>query len=385
VNAHTIGGEMFGVLNTTQIFLIPLILLLIYILWFREKRISSGINTSTCREIPLTPAFMLLLFLTMFLFTLKNWFTFSERAALVLIFLFAFAIFGYQLFRQFNREPFRWAYLAGFVLPFFLMAQTLPYSSSDSVYVKKYKSLKIGMATGNFENSHNIGTGEGCDRVSQTEYFKQKYTVAAAALDFTEVQPVARTEFTYGAKLMLGSHNETRISDNREKNTFLLGVTPYASWESNWLGFGGGLHLGNLIFITENLSKEGSSHPESGSVYSPVYPQLYLRAGHRRWLFAEYRLADQFPSALPGFRQQLSIGTGLSLDNGTNVRIGFNTSDIYLLSGHFPIENKIVLEPMLLWGKSPYYLSPDYEKNYYQFSFGLGYRFGHSEGHRDSR
>ncbi|WP_372948671.1 prolipoprotein diacylglyceryl transferase [Mariniphaga sp.] len=384
-HAHAIGGEMTGLLNTTQIFLIPVILLVFFILRFREKHISTGFQTISGKDIPLTPAFLLFFLLALVFFTLKNWFTFPERVALILTFLVAFGIFGFQFIGQFYRAPYKWAYLAGFVLPFFLMAQTLPYSSSDSVYVKKYKSLKFGIATGKFENSHNIGTGDGCDRVSQTEYFKQKYTVAAAALEFTEEQPIARTEFTYGAKLMLGSHNETRISDNKEKNSFLVGVTPYASWESNWLGFGGGLHFGNLSFITENLQKDGSGRPESGSTFVPVYPQLYMRAGLRRWIFAEYRLADHFPSALPGFRQQLALGTGLGLDNGTNLRLGFNTDAIYFLSGRFPIENKIVLEPMVLWGKFPIYNYPDTEKYSYQFSFGLSYRFGHSEGYRSPR
>lgn len=382
VHAHIIGEEMVGFFNTTQLGLMPAIMLVFFILRLREKRNSMKFKPISGKDFSLAPAFLLLSLLTLLFFTMKNWFTFPERAALVLIFLVAFGIFGFQIFRQLYNAPYRWVYLAGCVLPFFLMAQTLPYSSSDSVYVKKYKSLKFGIATGNFENSHNIGTGEGCDRVSQTEYFKQKYTVAAAALEFTEEQPIDRTKFAYGAKLMLGSHNEIRISDNREKNTFLMGVTPYASWESNWLGLGGGLHLGNLSFVKENLQEEGSGRPESGSGYTPVYPMFYTRIGPRRWLFADYHFAHHFPSALPGFRQQLALGTGLGMDNGTNLRLGFNTEDIYFFSGNFPIENNFVLEPTILWGKSPWYSGHDPDKNFYQFSLGFSYRFGYTDGYR---
>lgn len=320
--------------------------------------------------------------LTLVFPAVKSWVTFSEIAALIFIFLVAFGVFSFQLFRRFNREPYRWLYLATLGLPFFLMAQTLPYYQNDSVYVKKYKSLKFGVANGNFENSHNIGTGEGCSRVSQTEYFKQKYTVAAAALEFTEKQPDANTELTYGAKLMVGSHEETRLSDNRTKNTFLLGVTPYVAWETNWVGAGGGLHLGSLSYTTENLRETGSGHPETGSKTPGIYPMFYTRFGPRRWVFADYHFAHHFPSALPGFRQQLALGTGLGMDNGTTLSIGFNTQDIFFLSGSFPVENRFVLEPMILWGKSPWYNRPDPDRNFYQFSFGIGYRFGHSEGNQ---
>lgn len=384
-HAHTIGGEMMGVFNFTQVFLVPVTLLLLFILGFREKHTQPKVETVQLEEFGLTPAFFFLFFLTMFFFIFKSWFTFSEKVALVFIFLIAFGIFGFQLFCRFFKEPYRWAYLAGCVLPFFLMAQTLPYSSSDSIYVKKYKSLKFGVATGNFENSHNIDTGEGCDRVSQTEYFKQEYNVAATALEFTEIQPANKRTLNYGGKLMVGSHRETRFSDMYSKTKFLFDLNPYILFEENWIGAGGGLHLGSLSYILENKQEEGSGFPSSGRKVTPVYPQFYLRVGPRRWYFAEYRLADHFPSALPGFRQQVAMGTGLGLDNGTNLRLGFNTEDIYFFSGHFPIDNKIMLEPMILWGKSPWYQRADPDKNFYQYSLGLGYRFGHTEGNRKAK
>jgi prolipoprotein diacylglyceryltransferase len=380
LHAHTIGGNMAGMLNITQLFLIPVMLLLLLLVAKREKQNTVIRTVERVNDFSIPEAFFVLLFLSLVFRGLKNWFVFPEMVVLMITLFTAFFVLGIHILWQIARNRKTWLYFAGFVLPIFLMAQTFPENTQDSVFVKKFKTIKFGAVTGTLENSHNIGMGEGCDRVSQTEYFKQKYTVAAAALEFTMEQPVARTEFTYGAKLMLGSHNETRISDNLEKNTFLFGVTPYATWESNWLGLGGGLHLGNLSFITENLRKEGSGRPESGSVYTPAYPQLYIRVGPRKWFFAEYRLADHFPSALPGFRQQLAMGTGLGLDNGTNLRLGFNTNDIYFVSGHFPIDNKIVLEPMVLWGTL--YNYPDSPNKFFQYSFGVGYRFGHTEGNR---
>jgi hypothetical protein len=134
--------------------------------------------------------------------------------------------------------------------------------------------------------------------------------------------------------------------------------------------------MGNLTYITENLTRDGSGIPTTGIGNVNVYPQFYTRLGIRKWIFAEYRFADYFPSALPGFRQQFAIGTGLGWNNGTLLRIGFNTNDITFLSGSFPIENRITLEPMLLWGKSP---KLDDNQTQFQFSVGASYHFGFRE------
>ncbi|MBK7370895.1 MAG: hypothetical protein IPJ09_05560 [Saprospiraceae bacterium] len=309
---------------------------------------------------------------------MQSWFVFPEIVALLITFSVAVVLLGSFVIRHFYYSPYRLVYATAIVLPFIIMAQTFPAGQQDSVLVNKYKSIKIGFGSGNFENSHTIGQGSGCDRVSSTEYFKQEYTLGAVAFEFTEDNPEQKQLFRYGAKAMSGNHRETRLSDNNITNTTMFGVTPYFGFETNWLGFGGGVHLGNLTYITENLREDGTGIPTSGSKNKNVIPQAYFRAGPERWIFVDYHYADFFPSALPGFRQQLGIGTGLGTNNGTNLRYGSNTDKINYLSGYFPIENKLVLEPMYLWGTRRY----GNDKNYPQFSLGLSYRFGFSEGKR---
>jgi prolipoprotein diacylglyceryltransferase len=379
VHAHTIGGQMISVFNFTQLVIIPLILFLSLLLLKREKSTSRVDSPSPANDLSLAKAFFLFIFLFGCFRILQSWFVFPEKVALLSAFLVAVAMLGYQFIRKFYFSPYRWLYATSVVLPFIVMAQTMPTEQQDSVFVKKYKSIKIGFASGNFRNSHEIGQGEGCDRVGNTEYFKQQYTLGAVALEFTEDYPEAKQQFRYGAKAMFGNHRETRLSDSFVKNTALLGLTPYVGFETNWLGLGGGLNVGNLSYITENNSEDGTGLPKSGSKSTVVYPQIYARVGPAKWIFADYHLADHFPSALPGFRQQIGIGSGLGTTNGTNLRFGSNTDNIKYLSGYFPIHNKFVLEPMYLWGRSPAY---DAQNNYSQFSLGLSYRFGHSEGKR---
>ena len=375
VHAHTIGGATIGIFNATQLILLPPILLIVYLLVNRERiTVFPTINYSSS-DTSLPTTFFLLFLLTSIFLAFSTWFDFSEKMVMSLTLTAAFGLLGWAVFRQLLFSPRKWLYLAGFVLPFLLMSQALPVTKQDSVLVQKYKSLKIGFASGNFVNSQNIGTGEGCDRISKTEYFKQEYILGAVALDFTEIHPDKNIQLSYGGKLMMGQHRETRLSDQQVTETPLFGITPYGTFETNWVGMGGGLHMGNLSIIGENKSVDGSGVPLSGSKYINIYPQLYFRVGPYRWFFVDYHLADQFPSALPGFRHQIGVGTGFGLKNRTSLRIGSNGGSFVYLAGYFPIENKVVLEPMFLWGKS----AKDGNASQYQYSLGMSYRFGQKE------
>jgi phosphatidylglycerol:prolipoprotein diacylglycerol transferase len=376
--AHTIGGNMFMVFTTTQLVLFPLTMLFLFLLLKREK-ISQAASSGTATDLNPALAFLLFLILTMCFRTLKNWFTLPEVMVLTVTFIVAYTLLGFRIFQNLYYSPYRWLYLAGFILPMMLTAQTFPTEKQDSVYVKKYKAIKIGLGTGDFENSYSIGHGEGCDRVSNTEYFRQQYTLGGAAIEFTEERPELKQQFRYGAEVMIGKHTETRISDNLVTNNTMFGITPYLNFETNWIGIGGGLHVGNLIYADEYGSGEGYTIPVTASKNVNAYPQVYLRAGPQRWLFIDYRLADHFPSSFPGIRQQLGIGTGLGSKNGTRLRLGFDLYESYYFTGYFPIENKFVIEPIIIWGQSPQYNT---DKIFYQFSLGVGYRFGFSEGEK---
>lgn len=372
---HTIGGGTFWIFSITQWAILPIAFLLFFILKMRESKNLPLTHPLNNDDLDLASSFALLAAYTSLLWLLRNWFSFSEMSALITDILVVISLMGYRFIQNYYKSPYRWLYFAFLTLPLVLMAQTFPDNKPDSALVKTYKSIKIGFATGNYQNSNDIGTGEGCDRVSNTEYFEQKYTLAGAGFSITKEKPELEQSMTYGIKAFIGQHNETRLSDNNQKKTFLIGITPYINYDERWYGFGGGLNIGNLSFTTENLSKDGTGTPKSGSIYTPVYPQLYLRVGRLDWVFADYHLADYFPSALPGFRQQLGIGTGFGSKSGLNARFGTTFAGSYF-SAYLPIENKVVLEPLFIWGNSPQMDG----QSQFQFSLGLSYRFNHQEG-----
>lgn len=372
-HAHTIGGEMMGAFNTTQLVLVPVILLLVY-LFIKQEKAAPAVLRSV-KDFGPGRAFILILILFLFFRTIIGWFVLPETIVLLLTFAVAFTLPGYLLIIRFSNAPYRWLYLAGFLLPLVLMAQTLPYSAQDTVVIKKYKTIKIGFGGGTINNSYDIGQGSGCDRVSETEYFKHEYRLAAAALEFSREKPLEKQKFSYGVKTIIGSHNEIRVSDNHEKDYPLVVVAPYVTLETNWVGVGGGFNAGSLSYVIENKQEEGYGRPLSGAKRLAFYPQVYLRFGPRKWFFADYHLTDHFPSSLPGFRQQIGIGTGFGTSNETNLRFGYSTNDLLYLSGNFPVNNRVAFTPTLLWGDSP----PLYDKTYYQLSLGLSYRFGFSD------
>jgi prolipoprotein diacylglyceryltransferase len=374
--AHTIGGEIIGFMNTTQWVLFPVIITLGLILYAREKEnVKKFINESPITyELRLTAAFISIFSVTIIFNVLSDWFTYAEMFAMAFLIMVATVILTAKFLHKFYHSPKRWLYLAGIFLPLILMSQAVPENGQDSLFDKSYKTIMLGFGTGQFENSQTYTTGSGCDRISNTEYFEQKYTLAAVGFSSTRIEPRFDESTTWGISAIYGDHTETRLtstslgSNSRE----LLGVNGYGNYDKRWLGFGAGLHLGLLSYITENYIHERSGIPNSASKRVLVYPQFYFRLGPQDIFYLDYRLANHFPSALPGLRHQFGVGTGLGRRNGTYLRFGYTGLNKYF-AANLPIQNTFIIQPFFAWGSDPVYL----QKKQFQFSIGLGYRFDH--------
>jgi hypothetical protein len=131
---------------------------------------------------------------------------------------------------------------------------------------------------------------------------------------------------------------------------------------------------------------EGYGFPETGRKLVNVYPRVYLRIGPTDIAFADYHLADHFPSAFPGYLQMIGLGSGFGSDQGPVLRIGtlIGSKDTYhgewffgdipfkglYTTGYFPLKNGFALEPLLLLDYSEY---SDMVKLH--FSFALHYEW----------
>lgn len=373
-HAHTIGAQTIWIFNITQILIFPAAILLLFFIRKRESALKEVPFLSTA-ELSTNRLLLITIFLITGFVRFKSWFVISEIVFISFVLSLSAATLTFKMINQLFFPTFKWEYVVSLILPFILMSQTLPVQKGDSTLTKKYKTIRIGFVSGNYDNSYNIGQGEGCDRVSTTEYFKQKYFLAGTGLDFTRQQE--NFQFNYGVNAILGNHRETRISDNYKTENKLFDINPYLALETNWLGLGGGLHAGNLAIIYENRVEDGVGIPQTGTNLVNLYPQFYFRFGPRQWFFADYHFADNFPSPLPGFRHQFGVGSGLGNRNGLNIRMGFDLGSFLYASGYFPIADKFVLQPMILWGESA--LPENAGKTNYQISLGLGYRFGFKE------
>ena len=379
------GGEMIWILKQVQWQYMTFALLMMLLLFWREKTFKAGRALPESYVPRLSTQILYLMSLVMILLLLRNWFTHSELIALNIALLPAVFIVGLEVYKVFASLRFRWVYAMTVILPLFLMSQTLPQTRIDSTARNQYETYHTvggGFASGNYTTERTSYTGSGCDRVTDEHYFKQKYSAGGFGYSFTRMTPDRGKIITYGATLAAGRFTETDFDSGGEISRQLIDAGGYIKYDTKWIGLGAGIHLGNLIYSNGDAFREGPYSIELGKAYfkTPVFPGGYLRIGPARYFYADVHIADQFPVSSPGLAFIAGVGTGFGLRNGTSLRIGSSIIDeatIYV-SAYIPIENRLQIEPMYLWtNKSSIYPSSPFNLPENQFSLGLSYRFGH--------
>ena len=135
-----------------------------------------------------------------------------------------------------------------------------------------------------------------------------------------------------------------------------------------------GLHIGNNFYALPSSDPKGYGYSDTGLGAFPVLPQAHFRVGPKRFFALEYNFANHFPSALPAFTHEMAMGSGFGARNGLYFRYGSvfgsqsHTDLGGYISGYIPIENTVVLEPLIGLGSL---------SNVYML--GISYRFGHKE------
>ncbi|MBN1819707.1 MAG: prolipoprotein diacylglyceryl transferase [Prolixibacteraceae bacterium] len=363
------NGEFLGKtvlqIKVVQIICLAAVLILTTVIFLRERRYVPVKFTIKGNHPFLNAVYLLIL--TGILYMLRNWFDKTEFSVLVFVLIPAAMGVIWQLIIHYHPLKIRIPALIMILFAFIIMGQTTVDDSETS-----YKKIRIGYATGEFGTYHNIGTGSGCGRISQSQHFKQDYSVLGGGYSVVKEKEGESTE--YGLNGYLGKQNELGLTSGKNNNIFLFGVNPFINYDTKWYGIGGGLHLGDLSYAVEDWRQEKpAKFPETGSRRTFIYPQFYLRAGTLKTVFVNYKLADHFPSPSPGFPQQIEIGTGFWLNNGLNIRYGILGGESRYLTSNIPINKNLELEPLYLWSSYPYY---ELDKHY-QFSIALHYKFGH--------
>jgi prolipoprotein diacylglyceryltransferase len=377
------GGEMLWILKQVQWQYMVLAFLMTLLLLWREKTYKVKSVVSSNDLPPLSKQIAFLLSIVLIFLMLHNWFTLPEIIALNIALLPAVFFIGVEIYRTFASLRYRWVFACSILLPLFLMSHTLPQTQTDSTIVKKnntYHTVGFGLATGNYTDRGTYSTSQSsCGSSVDEHYFSQKYTAGGAGYSMTRETPDTKKVTRYGINVFLGDYKQFSQADSQQVRNFLFGINPFFKYDIEWIGVGVGLHLGNLVYTAGDKDKEDSKIPKKNYLEMPVFPQFYFRIGPMKYFYIDFHLADQFPVSFPGLAFQTGVGTGLGLDNGTSIRLGFSFLDKagYYLSAYLPTKYQIVLEPMFLW-------TSDAEKRSYpgflpeqQVSLGISYRFGH--------
>ncbi|NMC37296.1 MAG: hypothetical protein GYA41_03110 [Bacteroidales bacterium] len=379
------GEEMLWIMKQVQWQYLVFAILMSIVLFFRERNYQVKIQSIKCDQSVFATQVSIVLSLSFILLILRNWFTLPEVIALNIALLPAVIYMGVELYKRYSSYRYRWVYVCSLFLPLFLMSQTLPQTQIDEGKFKNQRTwhtIGTGIATGNYTDYRYNYSGGGCDIVSNDEYFSQKYTVAGAGYSYTKNDPARQVTTRFGANIVAGGYSQLRQSDNYESRRTLVDINPFVKYDTRWVGMGAGLHIGNMVFTTGDRRKKYDSNPPvplEGNFHTFIMPQFDLRIGVKRFFFADFHLADQFPTPVPGLAFQTGIGSGFGLKNGLNLRAGLSfleTSSFYI-SGYFPIADQIVIEPLFLWTGKNERTSYTVKLPEKQFSFGISYRFGY--------
>lgn len=312
-----------------------------------------------------------LLIIVVFVFYIIHPFLFRiEIYAVNIAFLPALFLSMIQHFNYFTLPHYRWASLLLLILPLFLMSQTLPEGTGVQ---KVYKTLGVGYNGGSFVNLITNDTNlDDCVSGNSRE-FGQKYHVMSFGYSITQNRE--NSQLSYGINASFGKIEETNLDTEEITDNAIISLNPYFQADYSWFGIGAGAHLGSNYYALAKSKQKESGYPETGLGSFPIYPQVHIRVGPKRFFTLEYNFANHFPAALPAFTHEMAFGSGFGAHNGLYIKYGtvFGSqaqSSSYggYISGYIPIDNKIVVEPLIGLGSL---------SNVYML--GVSYRFGHKE------
>jgi phosphatidylglycerol:prolipoprotein diacylglycerol transferase len=266
-----------------------------------------------------------------------------------------------------------------------LIAQIFPSDSTKSVTIKKFyqnqvksfNKIDVGASLGTYYNSLKYNPQAAlCGTTYTSEDYKYVYRMGGAG--FSNITKKGKSTTTIGLNLFGGINNEKDIGNQLEKTNFLFGINPYIKYDFNWVGMGAGVYLGNLKWVPLNPIDETSYY--SGTRYSPILPEAYLRVGRRDILDLKYTYGFNFPTSLPLLFQDVSLGSGFGNKTEYSLRVGAAISKYYsytFISAEGLVGKKIGLTFRYNFGNGNFYSGNNqvvYRPG--RILFGANYRFG---------
>jgi phosphatidylglycerol:prolipoprotein diacylglycerol transferase len=357
-------GNYFMGLKIVQIFSLFAVCILLALIIIREKKYDQK-TVAILPNHPL-PDSSYLLMLSVLLYVTRNWFSEMEfQVLLITLIPAAFSVVSHLLTTYFSSRI-RISTISLLLVSLLIMSQTNPQSKSST-----YQTIRVGYSGGNYYNYHDIGTGSGCDRQSMSQTFNQDYKLGGAGYSVVKKDSLKLVE--YGLNGYVGMKIETGLTSNIKQNNPIWGINPFVRVDYKWVGAGIGLNAGKLLTTPGDwLEEKASEMPQTATMNTFIYPQLYARVGIERIVFLTYHLGDHFPAPFPIFYNYMELGSGFGSKNGLKISYGSNLEGGMLLKGEIPIRDRFILEPVYQQ-RTDYYTG---KSDNYQFSLGVRYLFG---------
>ena len=122
IHAHTFGGNMVWIFNSTQLIILPFIILFIYLIAKKKKLAASKSLCIDTSEPGLAHLFFVLLMLACAFRIFRNWFEFFEIVFFNLVLLSVTVVIIFRILVKFHNSRYRWLYLVSLVLLILLMS-----------------------------------------------------------------------------------------------------------------------------------------------------------------------------------------------------------------------------------------------------------------------
>ncbi len=333
-----------------------------------QKRISFG-------------ALELAVCLSFITFTFKGVFAPFEWWALWFTLIPAIIIFTWHQVHRSSPGKYHWWAFSAWLIPVWLIAQTVIYKDTTTVKSEKFHRIDIGANMGTFYNellsNPNTTTNDitGCTGTSYTKLlFKSEYNTWGAG--YSKVERKGYKSTTWGVNGYLGNIKSSILDSVGTYSRDMWGINPYAKYEGKWFGIGGGFHAGKLYYNKEESTKANDFSKVIDD--KAILPEFYLRLGVRKYLDVDYNYGFLFPSPFPTTYSRMSIGTGLGQDFDYNLRYGtFLRNKAQFISAEALVNKNFGLQFMYIF-KDDYSFSSELSENSSnKFVVSLNYRFGH--------
>ncbi|HVN58127.1 MAG TPA: prolipoprotein diacylglyceryl transferase family protein [Bacteroidales bacterium] len=322
------------------------------------------------------------------LYIFRNSFSPFESVSIYMKFIPALALTCWCIFS--SARLLKWKILSFSIiaLPLFVSTRTFLQDSAKSggtlrdFYQNKvtsYRRIDAGFTGGNAFNVLQFNPLQGQCGTSYTEN-NYRHEFRSGGAGYSVVRKAGNKIITKGINLYGGFNREINLTSGTRQSNFIGAVNPYIKADFEWIGIGLGAHVGELRWIpSEPLS---DIQPTSGTNWSPILPEVYLRLGESSVFDVRYIYGYKFPSTLPMLNSEISFGTGFGNKTNLTLRYGLDFSSIEtnsFLYGEALVSKQVGFMFKYSFGNSKIYntnTSGYFENSIQRFVFGLNYRFG---------